>query len=116
MPIQRFGSMLISKGQFEHYMELLKNAYQPPNLESVMCRTLLSVDWRGYVYDCDFNQMLGLPLALRRQAARAPARADRRGSRRQPDRRQGPLLRLHRRPGLELRRRARRLNAGAAPC
>jgi radical SAM/Cys-rich protein len=64
MPIQRFGSTLISKGQFEHYMALLKNAYQPQNLESVMCRNLLSVDWRGYVYDCDFNQMLGLPLRL----------------------------------------------------
>jgi len=63
MPIQRFGSTLISKGQFEHYMHLLKNAYQPKNLDTVMCRTLLSVDWQGYVYDCDFNQMLGLPLA-----------------------------------------------------
>ncbi len=63
MPIQRFGSMLISKGQFEDYMDLLKNAYQAENLESVMCRTMLSVDWRGYAYDCDFNQMLGLPLA-----------------------------------------------------
>ncbi|HEU0290013.1 MAG TPA: arsenosugar biosynthesis radical SAM (seleno)protein ArsS [Burkholderiales bacterium] len=65
MPIQRFGSTLISRGQFEEYMELLKNAYQPQNLESVMCRNLVSVDWRGYVYDCDFNQMLGLPLAYR---------------------------------------------------
>ncbi len=65
MPIQRFGSTLISKGQFEEYMALLKNAYQPQNLESVMCRTLLSLDWRGYVYDCDFNQMLDLPLAWR---------------------------------------------------
>ena len=65
MPIQRFGSMLISKGQFEQYMDLLKNAYQPENLETVMCRTLLSIDWRGYAYDCDFNQMLGLPLAFR---------------------------------------------------
>ena len=64
MPIQRFGSMLISKGQFEHYMNVLKNAYQPQNLDTVMCRTLLSVDWRGYVYDCDFNQMLGLPLRI----------------------------------------------------
>ena len=64
MPIQRFGSMLISKGQFEHYMDLLKNAYQPQNLDTVMCRNLLSVDWRGYVYDCDFNQMLGLPLRI----------------------------------------------------
>jgi len=65
MPIQRFGSMLISKGQFEEYMALLKNAYLPQNLESVMCRTLISVDWRGYIYDCDFNQMLDLPLAWR---------------------------------------------------
>lgn len=63
MPIQRFGSMLISKGQFHEYMDLLKHAYQPNNLQSVMCRTLLSVDWQGYVYDCDFNQMLGMPLA-----------------------------------------------------
>ena len=63
MPIQRFGSTLISKGQFEEYMNLLKNAYQPANLDAVMCRTLLSVDWQGYVYDCDFNQMLNLPLA-----------------------------------------------------
>ncbi len=65
MPIQRFGSMLVSKGQFEHYMDLLKNAYQPANLEGVMCRNLLSIDWRGYAYDCDFNQMLGLPLAYK---------------------------------------------------
>lgn len=63
MPIQRFGSTLISKGNFEHYMDVLKNAYQPQNLDSLMCRSLLSVDWRGFVYDCDFNQMLGLPLA-----------------------------------------------------
>ena len=62
MPIQRFGSTLISKGQFTHYMDVLKNAYQPANLESVMCRSLLSVDYLGYVYDCDFNQMLGLPM------------------------------------------------------
>jgi radical SAM/Cys-rich protein len=65
MPIQRFGSMLVSKGRFEEYMALLKNAYEPRNLESVMCRSLLSVDWRGYVYDCDFNQMLDLPLVQR---------------------------------------------------
>ena len=63
MPIQRFGSTLISQGRFEEYLALLKSAYQRQNLDSVMCRSLLSVDWRGYVYDCDFNQMLGLPLA-----------------------------------------------------
>ncbi len=62
MPIQRFGSMLVSKGQFDDYLQLLRNAYQPDNLKAVMCRHLLSVDYQGYVYDCDFNQMLGLPL------------------------------------------------------
>ncbi|MGE5524220.1 MAG: DUF3641 domain-containing protein, partial [Rhodospirillaceae bacterium] len=65
MPIQRFGSMLVSKGQFTHYMDVLKNAYRPENLSDVMCRTLVSIDWRGYVYDCDFNQMLGLPLGYK---------------------------------------------------
>ena len=62
MPIQRFGSMLISKGQFNSYMQLLRSAHRDDNLEHVMCRNLLSVDWQGYVYDCDFNQQLGLPL------------------------------------------------------
>ena len=65
MPIQRFGSMLISKGQFNDYMAMLKGAHQDDNLESVMCRTLVSVDWQGYLYDCDFNQMLELPLVVR---------------------------------------------------
>ena len=63
MPIQRFGSTVISKGTFHQYMSLLRSAHQQANLESVMCRTLLSVDWQGFVYDCDFNQMLRLPLA-----------------------------------------------------
>ncbi|MFN2335141.1 MAG: arsenosugar biosynthesis radical SAM (seleno)protein ArsS [Wenzhouxiangellaceae bacterium] len=62
MPIKRFGSMLVSKGQFDEYLALLKNAYQPGNLTAVMCRHLISVDYRGFVYDCDFNQMLGLPV------------------------------------------------------
>jgi radical SAM/Cys-rich protein len=68
MPIQRFGSTLISKGQFNEYMRLLHGAHREENLEAVMCRTLLSVDWQGYVYDCDFNQMLGLPLRLKGHA------------------------------------------------
>lgn len=62
MPIQRFGSTLISRGQFDDYMALLRGSYRPENLESVMCRDLISVDWQGYVHDCDFNQMLELPL------------------------------------------------------
>jgi radical SAM/Cys-rich protein len=68
MPIQRFGSTLVSKGQFADYMALLQGAYRSENLEAVMCRSLISVDWRGYVYDCDFNQMLDLPLAIQGRA------------------------------------------------
>ena len=64
MPIKRFGSTLISKGLFEEYMQILKSSYSKDNLPGVMCRTTLSVDWQGYVYDCDFNQMLGLPAGL----------------------------------------------------
>ena len=60
MPIQRFGAVLLSQGQFEGYMQLLKDAYRPENLETVMCRSLISVDYQGYLYDCDFNQMLQL--------------------------------------------------------
>jgi radical SAM/Cys-rich protein len=62
MPIQRFGSKLVSQGRFGGYIQLLKDNFQEGNLESVMCRDTLSVDWRGFLYDCDFNQMLGIPL------------------------------------------------------
>src|SRR6185369_16682997 len=64
MPIQRFGSTLVSKGTFNAYMNLLRSSDRDENLDSVMCRTLVSVDWQGYLYDCDFNQMLGLPLRV----------------------------------------------------
>jgi len=62
MPIQRFGSMLVSKGRFNSYMALLRGAHREDNLAQVMCRSLVSVDWQGYLYDCDFNQQLGLPI------------------------------------------------------
>ena len=65
MPIQRFGSTLISKGQFDSYLGTLRDAHLDANLDGVMCRNLISVDWRGLVYDCDFNQMLDLPLSYR---------------------------------------------------
>jgi len=64
LPVGRFGSLLVSKGQFDGYMQLLRGAHRDDNLERVMCRTLVSVDWRGYLYDCDFNQMLGLSMRL----------------------------------------------------
>jgi radical SAM/Cys-rich protein len=62
MPIARFGSTLVSKGKFQEYMRLLRESYRPENLDTVMCRSLISVDWQGFVHDCDFNQMLHMPL------------------------------------------------------
>ncbi len=64
MPVGRFGSTLISKGELDGYLALLRGAHRDDNLDSVMCRNLLSIDWRGYVYDCDFNQMLGLSMRV----------------------------------------------------
>jgi hypothetical protein len=54
----------VSKGLFGGYMELLRSAHRDENLAGVMCRSLVSIDWQGYLYDCDFNQMLGLPLRV----------------------------------------------------
>ena len=62
MPIARFGSTLVTQGKFDSYMSLLRGAHSAANADDVMCRTLVSVDWRGYLYDCDFNQMLGMAL------------------------------------------------------
>ena len=64
MPIQRFGSTLVSKGGFAPYLQLLRDAYRAENLDTVMCRSLISVDWQGDLYDCDFNQMLSLRAQL----------------------------------------------------
>ena len=64
MPIQRFGSTLVSKGGFGGYMQLLRGAHRPENLDTLMCRSTVSVDWQGDLYDCDFNQMLGLHARL----------------------------------------------------
>ncbi len=64
MPISRFGSVLMSHGQLDQYVQLLKDNFSLANLETVMCRNLISIDWQGYVYDCDFNQMLDLPLIV----------------------------------------------------
>ena len=64
MPIQRFGSTLVSRGKFFEYMQLLKSSYSEDNLGDVMCRDIVSIDWQGFIYDCDFNQMLNLPMQL----------------------------------------------------
>jgi radical SAM/Cys-rich protein len=62
MPISRFGSVLLAQGQYQEYMQLLRDNYNDANAQTLMCRSLVSVDWRGYLYDCDFNQMLDMPL------------------------------------------------------
>lgn len=62
MPISRFGAVLYAKGEFQNYVQLLKDNFEADNLAALMCRSLVSVDWQGYVYDCDFNQMLDLPM------------------------------------------------------
>jgi radical SAM/Cys-rich protein len=63
MPISRYLDFLIECGQLEAYMEKLVAAFNPCTVGGVMCRTTLSVGWDGRLYDCDFNQMLDLPLA-----------------------------------------------------
>lgn len=63
MPINRFGSALVSANKFDDYLALLRSSHNKDNLENVMCRRLISVDWQGWLYDCDFNQMLGLGCA-----------------------------------------------------
>lgn len=67
MPIQRFGSTLISQGRFDDYLQLLRNSFRVENLDGLMCLNTISIDWQGYVYDCDFNQMLAMPLAASSQ-------------------------------------------------
>ena len=62
MPISRFGAVLLAQGQYVSYMRLLRDNFSEDNLATVMCRNLISVDWQGYLYDCDFNQMLELPV------------------------------------------------------
>jgi len=62
LPVGRFGSTLLSQGGFGTYIDRLKGAHRESNIQAVMCRELVSVDWQGYLFDCDFNQQLGLPL------------------------------------------------------
>ncbi|MFT6188338.1 MAG: radical SAM/Cys-rich protein [Oleispira sp.] len=65
MPISRFGAVLLAQGEFYEYMNLLKDSYSPANLAGVMCLNTVSVDWQGYLYDCDFNQMLEMPISAK---------------------------------------------------
>jgi radical SAM/Cys-rich protein len=62
LPISRFLQFLVESGNYEHYMERLANAFNPAAAAGVMCRYTISVSWDGALYDCDFNQMLDLPV------------------------------------------------------
>ena len=61
MPIARFAQQLERSGALASYQQLLERSHNPANLPEVMCRSLISVDWQGRLYDCDFNQMLAIP-------------------------------------------------------
>ncbi len=62
MPISRFLDDLLRNGEYEAYLQKLREAFNPATVAGLMCRTMISVDWEGWLYDCDFNQMLELPL------------------------------------------------------
>ncbi|HET7392710.1 MAG TPA: arsenosugar biosynthesis radical SAM (seleno)protein ArsS [Candidatus Binatia bacterium] len=62
MPITRYATHLKLRGEYNHYLELLANNFNGATLDQVMCRNLISIGWEGSVYDCDFNQMLDLPI------------------------------------------------------
>jgi radical SAM/Cys-rich protein len=62
LPISRFLDYLLQSGNYEAYMEKLANAYNPAAAANVMCRNTISIGWDGYLYDCDFNQMLELKI------------------------------------------------------
>jgi len=62
MPIKRFADTLMKLGQYEEYMQLLVNSFNPKTVEHLMCRDQVSISWDGYIYDCDFNQMLELEI------------------------------------------------------
>ncbi|PYJ06970.1 MAG: radical SAM protein [Verrucomicrobia bacterium] len=70
-PINRFAQDLREHDQWDAYLELLANSFNPATVEGLMCRTTLSVGWRGEVYDCDFNQML--EMQIRNGAGTAPS-------------------------------------------
>ena len=66
MPISRFAHALQRDGKTEAYMELLANSFNPTTLDGLMCRHQVSISWDGYLYDCDFNQMLDMKVGDRR--------------------------------------------------
>jgi radical SAM/Cys-rich protein len=70
MPIQRFAAQLERWGRYGEYMGLLVNHFNPATVAGLMCRTLVSVGWEGTLYDCDFNQMLEMPIGAAGEGGR----------------------------------------------
>lgn len=68
MPIKRFGATLLARNNYQSYMRLLKDNFHEGNLDTLMCKNTLSLDWQGFIYDCDFNQMLDMPIEQSRSA------------------------------------------------
>ena len=101
VPLGRFRTWLVRTGNHERYVKTLVEAFNPSAIEGLMCRTLLSVSWDGFLYDCDFNLAVG-------RSTRSPEGPRLGGARtssaRRPDRGRGLLLRLHRGIRLHLRR------------
>ena len=102
MPIQRFGSTSSPRASFDAYLQLLRDAHRNDNLASVMCRDLISIDWRGFVYDCDFNQMLDMLAPRRHPVPPSPARPRPGAPAGAADPGGRPLLWLYGRTGIEL--------------
>ena len=102
MPISRFLEDLVREGNLDSYMATLLDAFNPLAVDGLMCRTTLSVGWDGRLFDCDFNQMLELPLAdgLPRHIRDFDGAASRGPS----GHRGAALLRLHGGRGIELSR------------
>jgi len=67
LPVSRYLQYLVASDNYEGYMEKLVNAYNPTAAENVMCRNTISIGWDGYIFDCDFNQMLDLKVAAKGQ-------------------------------------------------
>ena len=106
MPITRYATHLKLRGEYDRYLELLANNFNGATLDQVMCRNLISVGWEGLIYDCDFNQMLNLPIRDRsRQAASHQLAIDRTAAQSRDYGRRS-LLCLYRRRGQQLRRHA----------
>ena len=102
VPLGRFRTWLVRTGNHERYVKTLVEAFNPSAIEGLMCRTLLSVSWDGFLYDCDFNLAVGRPARSPEGPRLGGARTS---SARRPDRGRGLLLRLHRGIRLHLRRR-----------